>query len=193
MSYRRPLVWFYLALLRRLGRDLPDPDSSEQQHINKFSHLILLVTERRLNTPSIYWFGYTKTVPKLRHQWIDGILGFAVKYSPFIYDQQELARAALPCRCVSLVSILERQFAADRNLHLPSLHSLSHVEKNFCVGAPASLCYMEPRLRDRKDFGPECRHKFSRCQSRSTRKKSRVIPAKSDDDDRRLVERLALH
>src|SRR5712671_8070010 len=87
---------------------------------------------------------------------MDGNLGFAAKCSLFIYDQQELARAALRCRCVSLLRILERQLPADGNLQLSRLHCLSHVEKNLCVGAPASLCYMEPRLRDRKDFGPEC-------------------------------------
>jgi hypothetical protein len=40
---------------------------------------------------------------------MDGNPRFAAKSSLFIYDQQQLARAALRYRCVSLLRILERQ------------------------------------------------------------------------------------
>jgi hypothetical protein len=49
------------------------------------------------------------TVPKIRHQKMDGNLCSAAKCSLFINDKQELARAALRYCCVSLLCILERQ------------------------------------------------------------------------------------
>src|SRR5580700_4852606 len=89
----------------------------------KFFILVLLVTQSRLTTHQwIYWFGHTKTVPKIRHQKMDGNFRFAAKCSLFIYDEQQFARAALRYRRVSLLRFLERQLPADGNLQLSNFH-----------------------------------------------------------------------
>src|SRR6267378_3909511 len=77
---------------------------------------------------------------------MDENLSFAAKCSLSIYDQQKLARAALRCRYVSLLRILERQLPADGNLQLSSLHSLRHVEKDFGVGDRVHRHHLNSRV-----------------------------------------------